>query len=194
MVEVRPMRGEALGAVLDDLARLRIEVFRAFPYLYDGDMEYERRYLGRFASSPRAFLAAAFDGPRLVGAATASPMEDHEDDFSNPLATAGIAPETVWYCAESVLLPEYRSRGLGHRFFDLREDEGRALGRTRAAFCAVVRPADHPARPADYRPLDAFWRGRGYAPLEGAVARFAWRDLGDAQETEKLLQLWMAPL
>jgi GNAT superfamily N-acetyltransferase len=194
MVEVRPVRGEALDAVLDDLARLRIEVFRAFPYLYDGDMDYERRYLGRFAASPRAFVAGAFDGARLVGAATSSPMEDHEDDFAAPLAHAGIAPETVYYCAESVLLPEYRGHGIGHRFFDLREREGRGLGRTRAAFCAVIRPDDHPARPAGYRPLDGFWRGRGYAPLEGAVAHFAWRDLGDAAETEKPLQLWMRAL
>jgi GNAT superfamily N-acetyltransferase len=194
MVGVRPIRGAELAEILDDLAQLRIAVFRAFPYLYDGDMDYERRYLGRFAASPRAFVAAAFDGERLVGAATASPMEDHEDDFSAPLAAAGIAPEAVYYCAESVLLPAYRGQGIGHRFFDLREAEGRALGRAHAAFCVVIRPADHPARPAGYRPLDAFWRGRGYAPVAGAVARFAWRDLGDAEETEKPLQLWMRRL
>ncbi|RDC71361.1 GNAT family N-acetyltransferase [Rhodovulum sp. 12E13] len=194
MIEVRPVRKEGLDAVLDDLARLRIEVFRAFPYLYDGDMDYERGYLGRFAATPRPFVAAAVDGDRLVGAATASPMEEHEDDFAAPLAAAGIAPETVYYCAESVLLPEYRGHGLGHRFFDLREAEGRALGRSHAAFCAVIRPADHPARPEGYRPLDGFWRKRGYAPVEGAVARFSWRDLGDASETEKPLQLWMRAL
>ncbi len=194
MLDIRPIRGEALRARLDDLARLRIEVFRAFPYLYDGDMDYERRYLGRFAASERAFVAAALDGERLVGAATASPMEGHEDDFSAPLAEAGIAPDAVYYCAESVLLPPYRGQGAGHRFFDLREAEGRALGRTHAAFCAVIRPEDHPARPAGYRPLDGFWRKRGYAPVEGAVARFAWRDAGDAEETEKPLQLWMRPL
>ena len=194
MVEVRALRGAEIAPVMDGLARLRIEVFRAFPYLYDGDLAYERRYLGRFAESPRAFVAAAFDGEQLVGAATASPLEEHEDDFAAPLAEAGIAPERVYYCAESVLLPAYRGQGLGHRFFDLREAEGRALGRDHAAFCAVIRPEDHPARPADYRPLDAFWRKRGYAPLPGAVARFAWRDLGCAEETEKPLQLWMRRL
>jgi len=58
----------------------------------------------------------------------------------------------------------------------------------------VNRPPDHPMRPAEYRPLDGFWRKRGYAPLEGAVARFAWKDLGQASETEKTLQFWMRPL
>ena len=193
-IDVRPLRGAEIAPQLDALARLRIEVFRAFPYLYDGDMDYERRYLGTFAAGPRAFVAAAFDGDQLVGAATACPMEDHDDDFAAPLAAAGIGPEAVYYCAESVLLPEYRGRGLGHRFFDLREAEGRALGRAHAAFCAVIRPPDHPARPADYRALDPFWRKRGYAPVPGAVAQFSWRDLGETEETDKPLQLWMRPL
>jgi GNAT superfamily N-acetyltransferase len=190
MPELREFRGAEIHGILDDLAALRIEVFRAFPYLYDGDADYERRYLGSFAASPRAFVVGAFDGPRLVGAATSSPVEDHEDDFSDPLAAAGLAPPTVYYCAESVLLPAYRGQGLGHAFFDAREAEGRRLGRTSAAFCAVIRPEDHPARPAGYRPLDAFWRKRGYAPLPGAVAQFAWRDVDETGETVKPLQLW----
>lgn len=193
-LSIRLMRGAEIAPVFDDLAALRIAVFADFPYLYDGDPDYERRYLGRFAASPNAFVAGAFEGARLVGAATAAPMEEHEDDFSAPLAAAGIAPSDVYYCAESVLLPEFRGRGLGHRFFDVREAEGRRLGRCHAAFCAVIRPEDHPARPEGYRPLDPFWRRRGYAPLAGAVARFAWRDRGDAEETQKPLQLWMRTL
>ena len=39
---VAPLSGDQIDAALDDLARLRIAVFRAFPYLYHGDMEYER--------------------------------------------------------------------------------------------------------------------------------------------------------
>ena len=55
---------------------------------------------------------------------------------------------------------------------------------------AVVRPADHPARPADYVPLDAFWRRLGYRPYEGLQAEFSWRDIGDAAESLKPLQVW----
>lgn len=41
---------------------------------------------------------------------------------------------------------------------------------------------------------DAFWRGRGYAPLPGIVAEFAWKDVGDSAETTKPLQFWMRKL
>jgi GNAT superfamily N-acetyltransferase len=193
-LRIAPMTREGIGTGLDALAALRIAVFADFPYLYDGSMDYERRYLAAYRDSPEAIVAGAWDGDQLVGAATGTPMEDHAEAFAQAFAGVDLPIEAIFYCAESVLLPEYRGRGAGHRFFDLREAHARALGRTWSAFCAVVRPADHPARPAGYRPLDAFWRARGYEPLDGAVAWFRWRDHGDAEESAKPLQFWIRRL
>jgi len=194
MIAVERLTGAALEAALADVARLRIAVFRAYPYIYDGDAEYEERYLQVYRDSDAAILVGAYDGDTLVGAATGTPMEDHAADFGAALAGCGVPLERIFYCAESVLLPEYRGRGIGHRFFDLREDHARALGRTHAAFCGVVRPEDHPARPAGYRPLDPFWRKRGYAPVEGAIAHFRWKEVGEAEESDHALQFWMRAL
>lgn len=188
-MEVRRLTGSALDAALEDVAALRIAVFRDWPYIYEGSLEYERAYLASY-HSPGAAVVGAFDGARLVGAATGTPLEDHADDFAAPFAATGLALADVFYCAESVLLPDYRGQGLGHAFFDQREAHARDLGRRFSAFCSVVRPADHPLRPADYRPLDGFWRGRGYEPMPGVVARFRWTDLGAAEQTEKPLQFW----
>lgn len=194
MVRVEPIPGEDLAGALPALARLRIEVFRAYPYLYDGDLAYEERYLRAYADSPGALVVGAWDGERLVGAATGAPMEDHAAEFAKPFAERGYPLEEIFYCGESVLLPAYRGRGIGHAFFDQREAQGRALGRPWSCFCAVIRAEGHPLRPADYRPLDLFWRKRGYRPVEGLVAEFPWRDLGEAEETLKPMQFWMRPL
>lgn len=191
---VEALSGAALDAALDDVAQLRIEVFRAWPYLYDGDVAYERQYLEPYRNNPRAIVAGASSGGRLVGAATGTPMEDHADAFATPFAQTGFDLSDIFYCAESVLLPGYRGQGVGHRFFDIREAHARQLGRRHVAFCAVQRPEDHPNRPADYRPLDAFWRARGYAPLTGVVARFSWKDIGENIETQKPLQFWIREL
>lgn len=194
MIQVERLTGQALADALDDVARLRIEVFRAWPYLYDGDAGYEAEYLQTYRESADAILVGAFDGDRLVGASTGTPMEDHAEDFGAAFAGQGIALSDIFYCAESVLLPEYRGHGLGHRFFDAREAHARALGRSYSAFCGVVRPDDHPLRPADYRPLDGFWRKRGYEKVEGAVAEFSWKDLDRDEETVHPLQFWMRRL
>ena len=193
-MRVETLTGAALDAALDEVAKLRIAVFRDWPYLYDGDLAYERRYLQSYRASPGAVLVGAFDGERLVGAATGTPMEDHADDFAAAFAGTGLDLGTIFYCAESVLLPEYRGRGVGHRFFDLREAHARGLGRARSAFCGVVRPADHPLRPAGAAPLDPFWRKRGYAPLEGTVATFRWKDIDRTEETAHPLQFWIGDL
>jgi GNAT superfamily N-acetyltransferase len=71
----------------------------------------------------------------------------------------------VFYCAESVLLSEYRGQGAGHAFFDRREAHAARLGFARSPSAVSCDRADHPDRPEGYRPLDAFWRARGYAPL-----------------------------
>ena len=193
MITTRLLTGDAVAGALGDLARLRIAVFRDWPYLYDGDEGYEREYL-RAYTAPGAVVVAAMDGDRMVGAATGAPMEDHAEDFAAAFADRPERLDDIFYCAESVLLPEYRGHGLGHAFFDGREAQARSLGRRYSAFCSVIRSADHPARSADYRPLDGFWRKRGYQPLPGVIASFHWRDLGDTGETAKQLQFWMKPL
>lgn len=192
-VAVRVLTGDALADALEDVARLRIDVFRDWPYLYDGNTDYERDYL-RAYQSPGAVVVAAFDGDRIVGAATGAPMADHAADFGAAFADRPEPLSDIFYCAESVLLRTYRGHGLGHAFFDAREDHARTLGARWSAFCSVIRPDDHPMRPADYWPLDAFWRRRGYAPLPGVTAQFTWKDLDHAAETDKTLQFWMKPL
>jgi GNAT superfamily N-acetyltransferase len=192
-IRIEPLHGDALAAALPALAGLRIAVFRDWPYLYDGDEAYERQYLRAYADSPGALVVGAFDADRLVGAATAAPMEDHAAEFAAPFAAQGHALSDILYCGESVLLPAYRGQGAGHAFFDAREAHGRALGRRLSCFCAVVRDPTDPRRPPDYRPLDAFWRKRGYAPLDGVVAEFHWREVG-AGDIAHPMQFWARPL
>lgn len=193
-VAVRALTGADLHAALDDLAALRIAVFAAFPYLYDGSAAYERDYLAEFTAAPAAVLVAAFDGARIVGAATASPLIAQDAYIREPFLRAGIDPAGVFYFGESVLLPDYRGQGIGHAFFDAREAAAREWGAAQASFCAVVRAADHPARPVDYSPLDPFWRRRGYSPIDGLTGTFSWAEHGEEQESPKPMQFWMRNL
>lgn len=183
--------GPELGPWIAALGGLRIRVFREFPYLYDGDEAYERDYLSVYLRSPRslAVLALAADG-RPVGATTCLPLEDEQEAFRAPFVAAGLNPASFLYLAESVVLPEHRGRGLGREFFARREAHGRRLGLSSAAFCSVDRPADHPARPAAWKPLDAFWSGLGYVRRPELRAVFPWKELGETQESPKTLTFW----
>ncbi|MBK8769033.1 MAG: GNAT family N-acetyltransferase [Rhizobiales bacterium] len=194
MLTYASLTGPDVASVIEDVARLRIRVFRDFPYLYDGTLAYERDYLARFAASAGAVVVVARDGADIVGAATGCPLAAEHEAFQAPFLARGLDVASIFYCAESVLLPDYRGQGAGHRFFDLREQQARALGASHAAFCAVARPEDHPARPPKYAPLDPFWRKRGYAPVPGLVTEFSWRDLDQPHDTLKPMQFWMRDL
>jgi len=191
---VRPLVGSEIDGALADLAALRIAVFADWPYLYDGDPAYEAAYLREFAAAPDGVLVAALDGGKIVGAATASPMRAQKEAFRQPFEDRGIATADLFYFGESVLLPAYRGRGIGHAFFDRREEWARACGAGAATFAAVIRPDDHPLRPAGYVPLDAFWTRRGYAPVPGLVTALAWQEHGEAEESPKPMQYWMRSL
>jgi GNAT superfamily N-acetyltransferase len=194
-LRVEQLTGAAVRAAIPELARLRVDVFRDWPYLYDGTINYETAYLRRFAASKESILVSAHDGETMVGVATGAPLADHAEAFAKAFVGSGYDIDQIFYCGESVLLPAYRGRGLGHAFFDGREAHARALGRfTHITFCGVVRPDEHPLKPSDYRPLDAFWTKRGYGKVENLTTTFAWKEVGQANETPKLMQFWMKAL
>ncbi len=194
-IDVRSLTGDEINPVLPELARLRITVFRDWPYLYDGTLEYEEDYLAKLATAKGAVVVVARDGDEVVGASTAAPMIEHADEFGEPFRRAGYDIAKIFYCGESVLLKSHRGHGLGHAFFDHREAHGRRLGGfTHSTFCRVVRPADHPLKPEDYVPLDGFWRKRGYEPVAGLITTYRWKDIDRPDETDHEMQFWMKAL
>ncbi|OIN55894.1 GNAT family N-acetyltransferase [Arsenicibacter rosenii] len=188
-------QGAGIGEVFEALASLRITVFRDFPYLYEGSKDYEKAYLQTYARAERAFLFAVYDGPVMVGATTCIPLINETAEVRKPFENAGMAVDRIFYFGESMLLKTYRGLGLGHRFFDEREAHARHFGMYEATcFCAVDRGDHHPAKPADYRPNDAFWLKRGYRKVPALQSKFDWPDIGETVSTPKPMIYWMRPL
>jgi len=183
-------RGRDIESWLSTVAELRIRVFREFPYLYDGSLDYERTYLQTYLESDTSVCVLAFDGERVVGASTGLAMADETDEFRQPLVEAGLDIDAVFYSAESVLLPAYRGHGLYRTFFEAREAHALALGKTESVFCAVQRPDDHPLKPRDYQPLDPVWQRFGYRPEPLIQATFPWKDIDQSVETDKPLMFY----
>jgi GNAT superfamily N-acetyltransferase len=193
-LRIEQRSGVGLAAVLEPLAQLRIAVFREWPYLYQGSADYEMRYLDTYVRCPRSLAVLVWDGPDCVGASTALPLADADEATRAPFEAAGHPQADIHYFGESILLRDYRGRGLGVKFFDLREAHARELGLRHCAFCAVQRPEDHPARPAGYVPNDAFWTRRGYRPQPDLHTTYEWPDIGETRSTAKPMRFWMKTL
>lgn len=189
---VTTVTGQDIKTYIPDLARLRIEIFRDFPYLYAGSLAYEEKYLSTYLRSDESVIVLVLDNGAVVGASSAMPMESETPEVQSPFMSKGISPSQVFYFGESLLKKAYRGKGYGHQFFNEREAWAASLGRFRyCAFCAVQRPNDHPLRPATYLPLDNFWAKRGYVRQPEMVTYFSWQDIDNDQETEKPMVFWI---
>jgi GNAT superfamily N-acetyltransferase len=194
-IAIQQLSGKAVEPWIPDLARLRITVFREFPYLYDGTTEYEANYLETYTRSPDSIVVLALDGDQVIGASTGLPMQDETQEFQQPFIDQGYDPAKVFYCAESVLLKAYRGRGVYKQFFTAREGHARQMGRFEwLSFCCVQRPPDHPLRPADYVPLDEVWAKFGYVKHPKLHALYDWKDVGQTEETAHDMVFWLKPL
>ncbi len=192
---IRIFQGHDVAPWLPQVAALRIAVFRDYPYLYDGDLDYEAKYLAAYARSSGSVFVLAVNGDTVVGASTGIPLADDSEAFQKPFIERGIPVEQVFYCGESVLQKNYRGFGIGHRFFDEREAHARRLGGFRLiAFAAVDRSDDDRRRPAGHRNNDAFWIKRGYVRQPGMSMRLAWKQMGEERESEQSLTFWMREL
>ena len=193
-MEFKPYFGQQIADVITPLGELRISVFRDFPYLYEGSLLYEENYLQIYVDAPEAMLFSVWDGSRMVGATTCIPLRNETEEVQEPFEKADLPSDKIFYFGESILLPSYRGKGLGKRFFAEREQHAASSGRYQSVyFCGVERPDDHPLRPANYRPLDPFWKAQGYQPA-GLVSYFQWRDIGEETESKKKMNYWWKDL
>ena len=193
-MSIRLLHGEALIPWLGALARLRLAVFREWPYLYEGNEADERAYLRCYAGNPKALVVAAFAGGEPVGMASCLPLSCESEAIVAPFRAAGLDPARFFYLAESVLLAPWRGRGIGVAFFAARESFARSTSLAElATFCGVLRPEDHPERPPGWTGLSTFWRHRGYRQEPRLCCSLSWPERG-GETVEHVLRFWLKPL
>jgi hypothetical protein len=193
-ITIKNVIGAKIVPYLNNLARLRIEIFRDFPYLYEGSFEYETHYLQTYSQTADSLIVLVFDNDNIVGASTALSLSVETKNITQPFKNQRLNVNEFLYLGESILQKNYRGQGLGVRFFEERETHARRLNKKYATFCAVERPIDHPHRPADYVPLDNFWQHRGYSKQNQIITTFIWKDIDEITESPKPMTFWLKKL
>lgn len=191
-IKILSFTGSEVKDLIPQIARLRIEVFREYPFLYVGDFEYEKRYLQKFIAMKDAIVVGAFDKDELIGLSTGFPFIYEAENLKKVLIAADRNPEEYFCFGESVLRKSYRGLGIGKAFFDQREAHVKRLNQYRyICFYTSLRPANDPKRPPDYRPLAPFWNSRGYAEHPELIGAVSWQEIGEAEETPKKMVFWI---
>ena len=188
------LTGAAIVDALDDLATLRLDIFREYPYLYEGRREDELNYLGTYAKTPNACVILAYDGSAVIGAATGMPLIQEDAQLRDAFAGTALPLNEIYYVGELLFRPAYRNSGLGRKLLARLEGQIRSLGSYRELTCAtVVRPEAHPLRPRDYIPITQFLARTGFVRLSGVTTSFIWRET-DRVKRDHPMQFWIKEL
>lgn len=191
MIHIQPFHGWQAELYIKELARLRMEVFRDFPYLYDGSMDYEESYLKTLIEAPNNLIVMAFKGSEVIGAATALPLEQEPENICLPVSRGGYDISKVYYLGESVIREPYRNKGLNTNFFKAAEQRAKDLGEFDfLAFCNLERATNHPAYPEDYAAPNEYWSSLGFQPTD-IVCQISWKDIYEDSESPKNLRFWI---
>ena len=186
------LRGDAIAEHIAQIAKLRIDIFREYPYLYDGDWDYEENYLRKLIDTSNSLVVVLNHSTNIVGAMTGLPLSDEEESVKLPWLNRGVEISGVYYFSEILLYPEYRGHGHGGRGFDWAEQAIDELGIfDRYSLATVIRPDNHPMKPTGYQNLDGFWESKGYVKDEGLVCYIPWKEVGEEEETQNPLVFWI---
>jgi len=188
------LKGAEIIPYIPTLAKLRIEIFKAYPYLYIGDLRYEMNYLQVYVNCSESIVVLVLDHDKVVGASTAIPLAFETIELKKPFIDNNINIKNVFYFGESVLQPEYRGRNIYRHFFEEREKAAKENDCTIAAFAAIERAKDDPRRPKGYVSLDSIWKHFGYEKHPELCAYFAWKEVGESTQTTKPLIFWLKTL
>ncbi len=191
-LEYLKLNGQEARQYTEELAQLRLKVFHDFPYLYEGNLEYEKNYLETYFQAQHSFILLVRHGEQIVGATTAIWADEEEASFRGAFMQHGLDPKKILYFGESILLSQYRGLGVGKVFFEEREKFARSLGFINLmSFCAVQRDLKDSRVPKDYRPLDSFWESQGFKKEIGLQTEYEWPDVGESSSSKKTMQFWV---
>lgn len=193
-IVVQLLTGTAIADLLEDLATLRLEIFREYPYLYQGRRVDELEYLGNYVEAPDACVIPAYDGTAVVGAATGMPLIHEDPQLPEAFSGSSFPLNQLYYVGELLFYPAYRGQGLGRMLLARLESHVRSLGSFRSLTCATVeRPDDHPLRPRHYIPITRFLARTGFDRLPGVTTNFVWRET-DGVKRDHPMQFWIKKL
>ncbi|MCI5052765.1 MAG: GNAT family N-acetyltransferase [Simkaniaceae bacterium] len=168
------------------LAELRMEVFREYPYLYDGELEYEMAYLSQYQEAERSFFVLAKEGDRVIGAISGIPVEESFDGCKDAFETRGLDSSKTLYLGEIVLQKSYRMNHIGTELYRAFENFAREAGYTSIAACMVVKEKS--------TFVDVAAAHRGFKKIEGFVGEYEWKEVGAEESTMHPMQFWIKEL
>jgi len=157
--------GHEIEEYVEHIAGFRLENFQEFPYLYKGDLESERRYVQDYSKHDDSLLVLVFSGKDLVAISTCLPLKalaNELKEIRDKVFDSGRKYKDYFYFAETIISKKFRGQGIVSKILKLQESLARDWGYKYACFITVIRSANDPMRPKNYKDIDPMLEAKGY--------------------------------
>jgi len=190
-VAERVFRGLSVSPYVKDIAKLRIETLKDFPYLYKGDLKKEIEFLEKtYLSSNDSWFLLYISSSGVAGGIGITPLEMLSDEIKEPLIINGADITNYMYIGEAMLLKGYRDRGLFKNMLSFAEKQSKDAGKKYVAFSYVEREK---MNNQSCRSGDSLWEKYGYYKIDECIEQKWMRSDTNKIEANRLF-LWEKPL
>lgn len=197
MFDVKIITGSNIANYTHEVASLRCDIFKEFPYLYQGNLSFEYKYIENFSKQQDSVLLLAYKENLLIGCSTGMPLLDNfHEELKLIFRENSYNISELYLFGESVIKKDFRQRGLGGLFFSMRENYVYNCSNNKykfTSFFAIEREYTHPARPKNYYDLSHFWHKKGYVKTDMQVY-MSYKEIGEHTDSAKLMSIWIKPL
>lgn len=187
--------GKKIEPHIQIVAQMRIKEFANYPYLYDGNMDYEKEYLTYYTKNEHSMLILVKEKNKVIACATSTPLSvfiDFFGDSRNSFERASKNIDQFYYYGEIIILPQYRNLGLGNQIYNKRLEYAKSLAYKNVAIITVVRPSDHKLKPNNYIETYGLFEKQGFKPngitCENSYLTFV--ECGVSKEKLNLMKYW----
>ncbi len=159
--------GHECTEYLDIIANFRIEYFKQYPYLYKGNLEYERNYLSEFIVNKESLIILVKNEERdIIAVSTSLPLTSEADILNNAsevFKEFNQLPQDYFYFSEVIIDNCHQGAGLLRYIYSEQEKYARNLGYFKVCIATVIRDSNDPRRPTKYYDQDKVWKQRGFS-------------------------------
>jgi GNAT superfamily N-acetyltransferase len=184
---------------IETVSKLRIEAFKEYPYLYMGELDYERQYMRGYTKDDRAMIAIATCDGKLAGISTGIPLTSDSEIVSEAkiiFLNENIDIEDYYYYGELIILPEFKGKGILTKLLSAQDELIRSWGYKHACGLTVVREDNHPLKPAGYKSPYKIGERLGYKRTN-IRTQFDWPTIqsdGRVKNEKNILEFWIKDL
>jgi hypothetical protein len=194
-INIEVLKGTEVIPYLQKLAELRIDFYRNYPYLYEGNITDEKAYLSMYAKSKDSLLVIAKNGDDIVGAVTGIPMLESKEENKQLFAQKQIPAEHIFYLGELVLSQDYQNNTIQESLYLQLENAVKELEKySLLAVCEIERSPDDTKKPVSAFSSEVIWTGRGFTKQPQLYTTDAWKDVGDLEKSDHHLFFWYKAL